>query len=245
MSISSYSSRKFKRSRCRCRGRRSTDEIFAALVDDAAARQVQVDLVEHHADAGEQLDRPDRQRADDARRQALHVGRAAHRRRDGTARLAEVDVVGLHREEAVEVPAGEDLHRVVAIAEVDADVVDVIEAVDLVDGRREVADAGAEIEPLEVSPARSSSSCASAGPAVRASSAAATVIALFMSHLLVVSERTKKASSVPLGGRLLGNFLRAGGFAGKPGRCVARGLHHGRGCRRAAFSNRTHKLRTG
>src|SRR5688572_5452897 len=103
------------------------DEILAAFIDDAAARQIQIDVVEHHADAAEQLDRTDRQRADDAWRQALHIGRARSRWRDEAARLAEVNEVGLHGEEPIEVPAAENFRGVVAIAEIDADIVELVE----------------------------------------------------------------------------------------------------------------------
>jgi hypothetical protein len=123
--------------------------VLAALVDEAAAREVQVDLVEHHAEAREQLHGPERQRTDQARRETLYVGCASCRRRHETARVAKVEEIGLDGEEPVEPPAGEDFERVVAVAEIDSGVVDIIDAVDLVDGRREVADA--DIEALEVS----------------------------------------------------------------------------------------------
>src|SRR5690606_9164151 len=64
-------------------------------------------------------------------------GQELERRR----RIAEVDVIELHREDAIEPPAGEEALRIAVLVEIDVDIADVLKL------GREIAEAGTEIKP--------------------------------------------------------------------------------------------------
>src|SRR5690606_18099609 len=118
----------------------AVDEIVAAVVEQLAAVRRDLEIVEEPARLAEELDRTERQRADDRRRDAFRVrldGQELERRR----RIAEVDVIELHREDAIEPPAGEEALRVAVLVETDVDVADALEL------GREIAEAGTEIKP--------------------------------------------------------------------------------------------------
>src|SRR5690606_30627563 len=118
----------------------AVDEIVAAVVEQLAAVRRDLEIVEEPARLAEELDRADRQRADDRRRDAFRV-RLDRQELERGRRIAEVDVIELHREDAIEPPAGEEALRIAVLVEIDVDIADVLKL------GREIAEAGTEIKP--------------------------------------------------------------------------------------------------
>src|SRR5690606_37145154 len=99
-------------------------EVVLGLVEQLLAAQADLEVIEEPAVLRKQLDRADRQRRDQRRRDAFCV-RLDRQQVERGGRVAEIEVVELHRDRAVEAPAGEYPLRVAGLVEVDIDVFDI------------------------------------------------------------------------------------------------------------------------